>query len=574
MSPHELLVNENWWLGPPWLRHPTFLSVPNATLPDLRTAPEEKAHKTLHVKMVPAFPVLSKISSWQKLVRVIAYVKRFCTPASQRVKGPINGDEFHNARFAIIRQIQRQFFYEEIEMVMSNQSVKRSSMLHKYAPFIGNDGLLRIGGRLRYSNLTEDAKHPIVLPYGHVMTKTLVRYTHESAEHAGPQLLTAILQEQYYIPKVRNITRFISRTCVTCARTRAKTASQLMSDLPSIRTTPSRAFVSVGVDMAGPFQLRTFLSRGTRHYKAYIALFVCTRTRAIHLELVSSLSAEAFIAAFHRFTARRGTPHKVLSDRGTNFTATSKFFKELQNDPSVQQHLAAREIRWQFNPASCATWGGLWEAGVKSTKFHLTNITKDHVLTYEEMNTVLCRVEAVLNSRPLTALSTDTDDLQALTPAHFLVGSSLLSPPENCDDSKLLPTQRWLLVQRMAQHFWKRWSSEYLTRLQQRPKWCTKKPVMKVGDLVLIKDENLPPLQWKMGRIKVIHPSKDGLARAATVQTQFTKLERPIIKLCPLPLDDYSPGVEDVSRPRDDVNRPLDDVRPLRLQAKPKPRYK
>ncbi|XP_071578789.1 uncharacterized protein [Temnothorax nylanderi] len=209
---------------------------------------------------------------------------------------------------------------------------------------------------------------------------------------------------------------------------------------------------------------------------------------------------------------------------------------------------AEREkIKWTFNPPSAPHFGGLWESGVKSFKTHLRRVVEDQVLSIEEFTTVLAQIEAVLNSRSLCPVSTDPSDLEVLSPGHFLTMEPLVSVPTH--DVTSLPItrlSRWQLVQRIHQDFWKRWHQEYLTTLQQRPKWWTSVNQIVVGSLVLIKDSNLSPLRWRRGRVEALHPGSDGVPRVATVRVADGSLVRPLVKLCPLPTGPVPPATAPV----------------------------
>lgn len=179
----------------------------------------------------------------------------------------------------------------------------------------------------------------------------------------------------------------------------------------------------------------------------------------------------------------------------------------------------------------------MWEAGVKSTKYHLKRITKDAKLTFEELSTLLAQIEACLNSRPLTPITSDPNDMTALTPGHFLIGDSLLAPPDH--SNSIQPESaltRWQLVQRLYQNFWNQWQSEYLSRLQQRPKWTKISDNVKVGDLVLVNEANCPPAKWPLARIEQVHPGTDGLVRVVTLRCAESSIKRNITKISPLPL--------------------------------------
>ncbi|CAG7724745.1 unnamed protein product [Allacma fusca] len=215
-----------------------------------------------------------------------------------------------------------------------------------------------------------------------------------------------------------------------------------------------------------------------------------------------------------------------------------KLLRNKQHNDQVAKSLAQDGIRWKFNPPAAPHFGGLWEAGVKSVKFHLKRVMGNEHFNYEEMITVLHKIEACLNSRPLSPMSTDPSDLNALTPGHFLVGDSLVAiPGESLTGVPMNRLDRWQLLQQTVQHFWKRWSGEYLTRLQQRPKWWTPKADVVEGILVLIKDNNLPPQKWKLARVVQLHPGPDGHTRVVTLKTLDGELKRPITKLSLLPLE-------------------------------------
>ncbi|CAG7784723.1 unnamed protein product [Allacma fusca] len=322
-----------------------------------------------------------------------------------------------------------------------------------------------------------------------------------------------------------------------------------MGDLPPMRVNQSRAFLKTGVDFAGPFVLkRSFGPRNTQTFKSYVCVFVCFTTHAIHLEPVSDLTTDAFIAALKRFVSRRGLCSDMSSDCGTNFVGADK---ELQKDleilrtsdglRKVTSSLSSVGIRWHFNPPSAPHFGGLWEAGVKLVKNHMKRVMGTTTLNFEELTTVLAQIEACVNSRPISPLSTDPEDLSALTPGHFLIGQPLNSIPEpDLTDLKINRLSRWQLCQQITQEFWKRWHTEYLATLQQRPKWASEEDNIKIGTLVLIKDDRLPSLKWKLGRVTEVHPGKDNLVRVVTLKTSEGELKRPVAKLCPLPLANKS----------------------------------
>ena len=302
--------------------------------------------------------------------------------------------------------------------------------------------------------------------------------------------------------------------------------------------TPARPFSQTGLDFAGPLQLK----EGNDVKKIYIAVFVCLTTKAVHRELVSSLTKEDCIFALKRFAARRGTPKKILSDNGKNFIGARNELLQVRallnsdkKEKSLVQFVNENGIEWVTIPPRSPHFGGLWEAAVKSMKRHLRRVVGLQVLRYEKLLTTLTQFEAILNSRPLHPLTNDPNDNAPLTPSHFLIGGSLLALPE--DDIEVTTNIRLKLMQRIQQDFWKSWKRDYLTTLQIRKRWFTNGPEYNVGDLVLIAEDNEAPLQWKTGRIKQIFTGNDGNVRVVKVKTSTGELMRPVVKLRKLPID-------------------------------------
>lgn len=307
---------------------------------------------------------------------------------------------------------------------------------------------------------------------------------------------------QYWIISIRSVLHRVLSRCTVCVRLNAKPIQPLMADLPPARVQRCRPFARVGIDFAGPLQMRELGLRKSRIVKMYISVFVCFTVKAVHLEVVTELSTNAFLAAFDRFVARRGLPTDVYTDCGTNFIGANKQLHALINSSNGKVAIANSRAacEWHFNPPGAPHFGGLWEAAVRSTKRLLSRVIGVHLFTYEEFTTVLTRIEAVLNSRPLTPASTDPQDLECLTPGHFLIGQPLLAvPPRSTSDEKQNLRDRWKLLDQCHQAFWRRWSAEYLTTLQERPKWTRNVPNIRVNDMVVIIENNSAPLLWRLG---------------------------------------------------------------------------
>uniref|UniRef100_A0A0K8S8Z1 Integrase catalytic domain-containing protein n=2 Tax=Lygus hesperus TaxID=30085 RepID=A0A0K8S8Z1_LYGHE len=403
-------------------------------------------------------------------------------------------------------------------------------------------GILRAGGRLFNANLPFNHKHPVLLPPESHLSNLIVDHFHRIYLHPGPSLLQALVQLEYWIPSARRLIRQRIFNCQRCYRLKAKSFIPKMADLPSYRVRAERAFKRTGLDFAGPFLMKESGRRKALLSKVYLCIFVCMTTKAIHLEVVTSLTADAFLATLDRFVSLRGLPSDLYSDCGSNFVSAAGKLKEWYKwyvSENTQEELAERltplQIKWHFNPPRAPHFGGIWEAGVKSAKSLMLRTVGDAVLTYEEFATLFAKIGAVLNSRPICPLSNDPSECEYLSPGHFLIGEALLAVPEpTLLDVTLNRLDRWQLVKRMTQFFWDRWHREYLSTLQSRVKWNENTPNLQVGDLVFLKDDNSPVLQWPRGRVVEVHPGQDGVVRVASVQTSTSTFSRPVAKLVPL----------------------------------------
>jgi hypothetical protein len=539
LLPSQLRNSKLWFHGPSWLHsHPDtwrYNHISNYTRS--KNIPEVKTNAFV-TQCELNLEILRRFSTFPKLQRVIGYCKRFISNCrkvkTERIAGNrLSPQEICASTNTILKLVQLESFHQELSLLKNNNLVSNKSKIKSLNPFIDHtDGLIKVGGRLRNSrSISAYKKFPILLPKGHFVTTLIIRHAHECQLHAGHQGTLAYIRQKYWPIAGRDAVRQVIHRCIRCFKTNPTTFNQIMGDLPSDRVTQNRPFLISGVDFAGPISLKEGRGRGKRIVKAYIALFICMTTKAVHVELVGDLTTESFLNALKRLISRRGMVSKLYSDNATNFIGSkNELQKRIQSDHNIE---------WHFIPPRSPHMGGLWEANIKCVKNHLKRVIGNANLTFEELYTVLTSIEAILNSRPLCPLSNDPNDLSYLTPGHFLVGEPLNAPAEfDLTDVNIHRLSRWQHVERSRQHFWKRWSNEYLTTLQQRTRWITSKDkVPHVGSLVLIKETNAPPLQWKLGRITQLHPGPDKVVRVVSVKCNSSEFKRSINYLCPLPTD-------------------------------------
>lgn len=552
LYPEALIVNRFWWHGPEFLQndiHDDEILEEMTELPEVKVA----ALVTNNDYELEYNRIFMKFSSFRKLQRVIAYVIRFANKTRNRTT---DGDhdryptvsELRSSLLAIVRMTQQQRLRNDIQEIQKKQGTadKYTGRLRSLNPWIDSSGILRVNGRIKHANVAYDQRCPVILPSNHHVTDILIQATHLENLHIGPNGTLSVLRQRFWILNGRNVIRKQLQKCVRCFRVNPPETKLFMGDLPRCRVTQALPFERTGVDFAGPIWVRKGNPRKPVYCKAYVALFVCMVTKCIHIELVSNLTTDAFIAALHRFVARRGIPVHMYSDNATNFAGSSSELHELYQllhqqltKQSIQGFCLPKEISWHFIPPRSPHVGGLWEAGVKSAKYLIKRTAGDTKLTEEEWSTLLTQIEGILNSRPLVPQTADPDDYSVITPGHLLIGRPITAIPEPAyDQLKHGTLSRWQHIQKMRADFWKRWSAFYLSELQQRRKWSKQHTEIKIGDLVLLKEDNIPPLQWRLGRVVHTHPGQDGVTRVVTVKTSAGVFKRSTANIAVLPLDD------------------------------------
>lgn len=537
----ELKNSTLWWHGPDFLRDVSIRPIKPTTTND-GEIPEKKGNiKIFHVVEQTENYVLSYFSSYKSLITFTVYAMRWFKRVRNR-NSALTAQEITSATNKWIKIVQSEMFNQDIYS-LQHGGWARTPILRQLNPFIDAHGILRMNGRVGNADLREQ-KTAIILPPKHKLTELIIREAHKEVLHGGVQLTLRKLREKFFIIHARSQVQSIIHKCVNCFRFRKERMQQQMAELPSFRTEQARPFAFVGCDYAGFFEIKTSARRNSPTTKGYIALFICLTTKAIHLELVGDLSTAEFIMAFENFIARRGIPILLYTDNGTNFIGGAKEIKKFleqlftQNN-AVSKLLAFKNIKCKTLPARASHMAGIWERAVGSVKYHLRRTLKDTKLNARQFDHVLKQIEACLNSRPLWAVSAESDDIEVLTPSHFFNFEAINTLPRpDVSHIKMNRLDQYQYLYRLYCDFWKAWSHEYLHQLQPRTKWQKECKNAAIGQIVLISEDNMPPSRWAIGKIVAVHPAKDGLIRTVEVKCGKTILRRPIHKLALLPIAD------------------------------------
>ena len=559
MEGKQLVEDSAWLKGPEFLRQPESEWTEQPSF--VRESDEEcEVVFTTSVEcgndMVDT--LIEHYSSWYRLKRAVAIFRRvfgILLKRKQKQKVDCNKvfsvQELKNAEFAIIRYTQSTVFKKEVDCLQDSdvsevenkrgraernqRRLAKNSSIYRLDLFMDAEkGIIRVGGRLSRANIMEEMKYPILLPYKSHVTTLIVRHIHQQLGHSGRNHVLSKLREKYWVINANSAVRSCISHCVGCRRLRLPVSEQMMADLPLDRVEPSPPFTNTGVDYFGPFSIK----EGRKQLKKYGVIFTCLVSRAIHIETANSLETTSFINALRRFIARRGNVRFMRSDNGTNFHGAERELRqaiaEMDND-QIQAFLLHGSIDWTFNPPAASHMGGIWERQIRTVRKVLSGLVRENGerLDDESFRTLMWEIEAIINSRPITTVSSSPDDLNPLTPNHILTMKTgiICAPPGQFQRDDIYMRQRWRRVQYLANLFWTRWKKEYLMTLQERQKWNTPKRNMEIGDLVLIKDDNLPRNTWSMSRFCKKEVDRKGFVRSVVLKTQTTELRRPVNKL-------------------------------------------
>lgn len=541
--PANQLAASSWLSGPAFLvdkqhchlKQEAFSLVEPAT--DVELRPEVVTCAT-NLSFQLGSKRFERFSSWRSLTRAIARLCHIAYSFTRAAKeGPCHGwhnckllfspDQLHHARIRILLAVQRQVYSEEIHCLQKGGQVPKQCSLSKLCPFIDSEGLLRVGGRLKKSQLTAEEGQPVIMPGKHHVTSLLIRHCHEQVCHQGRHLTEGALRSAgFWIVGGRRSVSSLVYNCVTCRRLRGREEEQIMADLPADRLSTDPPFTFVGLDVFGPWCVTSRRTRGgLANSKRWAIIFTCMSVRAIHIEVIESMDSSSFINALRRFFAVRGPVKQLRSDCGTNFVGACRelgITSKGCNNKEVSNYLSDQGCVWLFNPPHSSHMGGSWERMIGVTRRILDAMflkLGSFQLTHEVLTTFMAEVTAIVNSRPLTSVSTDPDEPLILTPAMLLTQkiAVLPVPPGNFDDSNIFRHQ-WHQVQSLANTFWERWKREYLSSLQGRKKWRTERPNLMDGDVVLMKDNSLKRHDWPTGLIIRTFPSDNGKVRKVEVK--------------------------------------------------------
>ncbi|XP_046632893.1 uncharacterized protein LOC124312397 [Daphnia pulicaria] len=499
------------------------------------------------------------IYSWEMLLRTTGQIYRLLSNLKRKDASRkswnlqlLNALELQDAENVWIRFFQRKHLAEELKYLQGKKEAWRPSLVSQLDLFLDGSGIIRCKGRLQNAGISESAKHPVLIPKKTVLARLIITSVHQRIAHYGVDSTIAHLMQKYWIPSARAQVKALCRNCPKCRRESGPSYRYpYPASLPADSVQENYPFAITGVDYTGAIQVT---SKGER-ISVYILLFTCGVTRAIHLEVVKDMTAGSFSNALKRFTGHHPIPRLIYSDNASTFVNASNYLLELFNHRKVQEELAAMRILWKFIPKAAPWYGGWWERLIALTKTALRKMVGRTILSFTQLQTVTTQIEAILNDRSLTKISTDENCIQPLTPSHLLYGQRLTTLPYHYDaEEELLDpsyggpsqqpqvmTKAYLRSQNILRSFRRIWNSKYVPLLREHHQ-KTKGPMkstIKVGDVVQIQSES-KRANWKLAIIESINRGGDGQVRSAELKTATGRTSRPINKLYPVEVSENS----------------------------------
>lgn len=530
-----------------WFSGPSYLYLDESSWPADICQPETNESNVQSVMVTNDLPIVSNLpipdplrfSSWLRLQRSTATVLMFIDRCKHRTC-TLDCHTLERAEHLLLRQAQNEAFSEEIAAIKNGKCLQKSSKLLTLSPFLDEHGVLRAGGRIdAATDVNLEVKRPVILDGRNPIAHLIVRHYHVKAAHGNQETVVNELKQKYWLIRLRPTVKYVVSKCMLCKIRKATPRVPRMGDLPQARMAHhQRPFTFCGLDMFGPMEVTV----GRRREKRYGALFTCLTVRAVHVELLCSLTTDSLIMALRRMAARRGWPRHLYSDNGTNLRGADKELQrsmlELDNEV-LKAEAANNSMEFHFIPPLSPHWGGAWERLIRSVKTSLKVILKERAPREEVLSTLLAEVENIVNSRPLSHVSVEPGTPESLTPNHFLIGSTSNLPVIGTfDDSDLYLKKQWRKAQMLADMFWQRWLKEFLPQLIPRTKWNDEQKPLQVGDLVLVVDPESPRNVWPKGVVQQVFRSKDGRIRQIDVKTKTGIWRRSTARVAPISLSD------------------------------------
>ena len=536
----ELVGTKLWWHGPDFLTSNEPYPVFTPSAPSEEVMKEYKDDTPLYFSVDKIAKSVGRLRNGYR--RCIGMFLAIINGLNRAYVNPVpNHEKKQRAYEYLIKASQYRSFTKEVELLRKNPNAQlpQKSEIFKLAPFLDERGLLRTKSRLiTLKSIPYEQAYPIILSGHCYLARTVVEDHHWKYKHSlGYNAMLATLYKKYHFLHLSSTLTKIIKNCLVCRKSAAKKVPTIMAPLKRILT-QQRAFYETGIDFAGPFSIK--VGRGKIRKNMFVLVLTCLTFRCTHFELCEDQKTSSVLNALTRFANLRGAPSVIKSDNQTSFVSAQKELTDFVNNLDHEEITDAlrdefeKPIQWVFIPARAPHFGGSWEIMVKAMKRAVSVITNGQDVSEDQFRTVLSKAAALINSRPLSRRFLK-DKEEILTPNSFLIGNYAVDFDTSKAEAKQSPlTVRYREVLKLEREVWKQFLREIIPEISPRPKWYKVFPELKVNDLVLVIEDNIPKGQWKMAVVEEVKRSLDGIVRSAVIRMNDRLYTRPVINLFPL----------------------------------------
>ena len=437
-----------------------------------------------------------RTNNWSKIQRVSLLVITACNKFKEKISSVNRKSNIiesrKEAKNLIVKDCQQTCFNKLHEELQKGIQPSDKQVL-QWSPFIDEDGLIRVGGRSSNGPFTYDEKYPLLIPYDHQLSYCLALHYHIKCKHQGRLITSGIIKSSgFFIQHCSKLIKKLINECYICRKLRAPTEFQKMSDLPEERLTKTPPFTHCGIDVCGPFDVRSKMTtrKNVGTNKVWILIITCLYSRATHTEILPSMDTSSFINAYRRFVSIRGPCKKLMSDCGSNFLSARNIDSKFSFE-SFKDELNQHETEWDLIPPHASHFGGSWERKVGSLK-QILNATLNQLgsryLSHDEFITLVAEATCIMNNTPLHDIIIDPNETIPLTPSLLLTNKPIATPPplEEFSPTYILAycKNRYKRVQHLADYFWQQCQNTYLTELNKRKKWQVENKNLKINESI------------------------------------------------------------------------------------------
>ena len=510
--PSDLAAGSDYQVGMPWMSQPVS-DWPNRKTFSA-TPMEERRKDRVGVALLTVDFLNSFCSRFSKLESAVRAFAMVLTAAAKwkgykRPREPLRKGKYKVLLLPAVLEMSERYLISMAQVSIDPKSLESLLPEVTLVKGLGEEQLAitLVGGRskIRY-RIGYDQDGIPVLPSSHPLSRLYILQAHE-VDHGGVNSAVMRSRGKVWVMQGGKTAKSVVENCYKCKLLKKHTLDQKMAPLPADRFGPAPIFSAIAIDLFGPLEYRDMVNKRKTN-KSWGVIFVCMATSAIHIELTESYSTDSFLQAFRRFICARGTPSRVISDRGSQLVLAAKEVAGW-NFSDIQDWCASRKFIWDLVPTSGQHMNGQAERTIGLVKKVLLGTLENRPCTFSELNTFLQEAALIVNSRPC-GIAGRTADVEAggpVTPLHLMLGRSNVDPPQVSAEEPVPTSRRLQYVQEIRRQFWNKWRSQVYQGMDRSYKWRHDVRDFQKGDVVILKNETNTSATYKLGLVDSAIPS-------------------------------------------------------------------